>query len=161
MPSPMWPPGAMSAGCLNADKAPGRMGRCFRAARQRGMFAEAGRPLELDVHQSSRDKERIRRVRAEIAEQHEPIMELLSECALRFNGIPADIAAELTESACLPFEEQPAARRAARDRMLRLLASSVDPCAPSKAFDAGRAASACSAALRGKLGRTGRGLHEQ
>lgn len=78
----------------------------------------------------ARDEERIRRVRAEIAEQHESIMELLSECALRFNGIPADIAAALTESVSLPLEEQPEARRAVRDRMLRLLASSVDPCAP-------------------------------
>ena len=77
---------------------------------------------EPDVVQSSRDKERVRRLRAEIAEQHEPIMELLSECAFRFNGIPADIAAALTESASLPLEEQPEARRAVRERMLRLLA---------------------------------------
>ena len=50
-------------------------------------------------------------------------MELLCECALRFNGIPADIAAALTESVSLPLEEQPEARRAVRDRMLRFLAS--------------------------------------
>ena len=72
---------------------------------------------------SSRDKDEIRRLRAEILEQHESIMELLSGCALRFNGIPADISAALTDSASLPLEEQPAARCAVRDRMLRLLAS--------------------------------------
>ena len=75
--------------------------------------------------QSSRDEERIRRVRAE---QHESIMELLSECALRFKGIPADVSAALTQSVSLPLEEQPEARRAVRDRMLKLLApSGKDP----------------------------------
>jgi hypothetical protein len=78
------------------------------------------------VFQSSRNEERIRGVRAEIAEQHESIMKLLSQCALRFNGIPADIAAALTESVSLPLEEQPEARRAVRDRMLRLLAPNQD-----------------------------------
>ena len=72
--------------------------------------------------QSSRDRDKIRRLRGEILEQHESIMELLSECAFRFNSIPADISASLTDSANLPLEEQPAARRAVRDRMVRLLA---------------------------------------
>ena len=72
---------------------------------------------------SGSDKDKIRRVRAEIVEQHESIMELLSECASRFGCIPADIAKALTASASLPLEKQPAARRAVRDRMLRLLAS--------------------------------------
>jgi hypothetical protein len=75
------------------------------------------------VLQSSKNKDSIRRARAEIIEQHESIMELLSECACRFNGIPADISAELKESASLPLEEQPTARRAVRDRILRLLTS--------------------------------------
>jgi hypothetical protein len=57
----------------------------------------------LDVLQSSKDKDSIRRARAEIIEQHESIMELLSECAYRFNGIPADISTELKESASLPL----------------------------------------------------------
>jgi hypothetical protein len=39
------------------------------------------------VLQSSRDKDKIRRIRAEIAEQHESIMELICECAIRFNGL--------------------------------------------------------------------------
>ena len=45
----------------------------------------------MGVHalQSSRDKDKIRRIRAEIAEQHESIMELISECAIRFKGIPS------------------------------------------------------------------------
>ena len=72
--------------------------------------------------QSSREKDKIRRLRGEIVEQHDSIMELLSECAFRFNGIPAGISAALKDSASLPLEEQPAARRAVRDRMLRLLA---------------------------------------
>ena len=74
--------------------------------------------------QSSRDKDKIRRIRAEIAEQHESMMELISECAIRFKGIPGDIYIyrALTDSASLPLEEQPAARRAVRDRMLRQLA---------------------------------------
>ncbi len=76
----------------------------------------------VDVLQSSRDKDKIRRLRAEIAEQHESIMELISECAIRFNGLPQDIYRALTESICLPLQEQPEARRAVRDRMLRLLA---------------------------------------
>ena len=71
---------------------------------------------------SSTDKDKIRRLRAEILEQHESIMELPAECALRFKGIPADISAALTQSVSLPLEEQPDARRAVRDRMLRLLA---------------------------------------
>jgi len=37
---------------------------------------------------------------------------LLSECAVRFNRMPADIAVALMESASLALEEQPAARRA-------------------------------------------------
>jgi hypothetical protein len=77
----------------------------------------------VDVLESSREKDKIRRLRAEIVEQHDSIMELLSECALRFNCIPADIATALTDSASLPLEEQPAARRAVRDKMLRLLAA--------------------------------------
>ena len=76
----------------------------------------------VDVLQPSRDKDKIRRLRAEIAEQHESIMELISECAIRFNGLPQDIYTALTESKYLPLEEQPEARRAVRDRMLRLLA---------------------------------------
>lgn len=73
--------------------------------------------------QSGRDKDKIRRLRAEIAEQHESMMELISECAIRFKGIPSDIYRALTDSASLPLEEQPAARRAVRDKMLRLLAA--------------------------------------
>ena len=73
--------------------------------------------------QSSRDKDKIRRIRAEIAEQHASIMELISECAIRFKGLPQDIYTALTESNYLPLEEQPEARRAVRDRMLRLLAA--------------------------------------
>lgn len=90
------------------------------------MFVEAAPPQAggLDVLQSSRDKDKIRRLRAEIVEQHGSIMELLSECAYRFKGIPADIGAALTESVSVPLEEQPAARRAVRDRMLAVLASS-------------------------------------
>jgi hypothetical protein len=76
----------------------------------------------VDVLQSSRDKDKIRRIRAEIAEQHESIMELISECAIRFNGLPQDLYTALTETNCLPLEEQPEARRAVRDMMLRLLA---------------------------------------
>ncbi len=34
--------------------------------------------------QSTRDKDKIRRIQAEIAEQHDSIRELLSECAIRF-----------------------------------------------------------------------------
>ena len=71
---------------------------------------------------SSSDKEKIRRLRGEIREQHESIMELLCECAFRFKGIPADISAALTDSVTLPLEKQSEARRAVRDRMLRLLA---------------------------------------
>jgi hypothetical protein len=37
------------------------------------------------VLRASRDKDKIRRLRGEILEEHESIMELLSECALRFN----------------------------------------------------------------------------
>jgi len=74
------------------------------------------------VLQSDREKDKIRRLRGEILEQHESIMELLSECALRFKGIPADISAALTGSVSLPLEAQPVVRRAVRDRMLRLLA---------------------------------------
>jgi len=40
-----------------------------------------------DRLQPSRDRDRIGRLRAEILEQHESTMELLSECALLFNGI--------------------------------------------------------------------------
>jgi len=43
------------------------------------------------VLQSSRDKDKIRRIRAEIAEQHESMMELICECGIRFKGIPGDI----------------------------------------------------------------------
>ena len=50
-------------------------------------------------------------------------MELISECAIRFNGLPRDLYTALTETNCLPLEEQPEARRAVRDRMLRLLAA--------------------------------------
>ncbi len=66
--------------------------------------------------QSSRDKDKIRRLRAEIVEQHESMMELISECGIRFKGIPTDIYRALTDSASLPLEEQPDARRAVRDR---------------------------------------------
>ena len=52
--------------------------------------------------ESSREKNKIRHLRAEIVEQHDSIMELLSECAFRFNCIPADIATALTDSASLP-----------------------------------------------------------
>jgi hypothetical protein len=77
----------------------------------------------VDVLQSSRDKEKIRRIRAEIAEQHESMMELICECGIRFKGLPQDLYTALTESNCLPLEEQPEARRAVRDKMLRLLAA--------------------------------------
>jgi len=40
---------------------------------------------------------------------------------LRFKVIPAEIAEALTASVSLPLEEQPAARRSVRDKMLRLL----------------------------------------
>ena len=73
--------------------------------------------------QSSREKDRIRRIRAEIAEQHESMMELICECGIRFKGLPQDLYTALTESNCLPLEEQPEARRAVRDKMLRLLAA--------------------------------------
>ena len=73
--------------------------------------------------QSSREKNKIRRIRAEIAEQHESMMELICECGIRFKGLPQDLYTALTESNCLPLEEQPEARRAVRDKMLRLLAA--------------------------------------
>jgi len=38
------------------------------------------------------------------------IMELLSECPLRFNRIPADIAVALADSASLPLEDEVPAR---------------------------------------------------
>jgi hypothetical protein len=90
------------------------------------VFVEAAPPQagELDVLQSSKDKDKTRRLRAETVEQRESIMELLSGCADRFKGIPADISAALTQSVSLPLEEQPGARRVVRDRMLRLLAPS-------------------------------------
>jgi len=47
-------------------------------------------------------------------------MQLISECAVRFIGIQSDIYRALTDSASLPLEEQPDARRAVRDKMLRL-----------------------------------------
>jgi hypothetical protein len=75
----------------------------------------------VDVLQSSRDKDKIRHLRAEISDQHESMMELISECGIRFKGIPSDMYRALTDSASLPLEEQPAARRAVRDKMLRLL----------------------------------------
>jgi hypothetical protein len=78
------------------------------------------------VLQGSTDKDKIRRLRGEIRAQHESIMELVSECALRFNRIPPRIARTLTDSASLLLEEQPAARRTVRDRMLRLLAPDED-----------------------------------
>ena len=78
------------------------------------------------VLQSDREKDKIRRLRGEILEQHESIMELLSECTLRFNRIPAEIAMALTDSASLPLEQQPDARRAVRDRMLKLLAANEE-----------------------------------
>jgi hypothetical protein len=77
----------------------------------------------VDVLQSSREKNKIRRIRAEIAEQHESMMELICECGIRFKGLPRDLYTALTESNCLPLEEQPEARRAVRDKMLRLLAA--------------------------------------
>ena len=55
--------------------------------------------------QSSRDKDKIRRIRAEIAEQHESMMELISECGIRFKGLPRDLYTALTETNCLPLEE--------------------------------------------------------
>jgi hypothetical protein len=54
-------------------------------------------------------------------------MKLISECGIRFKGIPTDIYRALTDSASLPLEEQPDARRAVRDGMLRLLAAPQQP----------------------------------
>jgi hypothetical protein len=48
------------------------------------------------------------------------MMELISECAIRFIGVQSDIYRALTDSACLPLEEQADARRAVGDNMLRL-----------------------------------------
>jgi len=62
----------------------------------------------MDVLQSSRDQDKIRRLRAEIVGQHEPIMELLLyECALRFSCVTADIPSALGESDCLRCEHLP------------------------------------------------------
>ena len=84
----------------------------------RGARAERA-PSNLII---SRAKDKIRRIRAEIAEQHESMMELISECGLRFKVMPTDIYTALTDSASLPLEDRPDARRAVREGMLRLLA---------------------------------------
>ena len=131
LPRPMRMPGDSNAGCLGVGRATGRMDRCSRAARQPGMFVKVGESRGGPIEGCTCHNQTDRRTRSGAFEARSlNNMSRSWSCSLSApSGSTAyqpDITVALTASASLPLEEQPAARRAVRDRMLRLLAPDED-----------------------------------